>query len=153
MVNSKKYTKNVSRTRKTKGNKNSKRNNNIKMGGKQYEKSILEPWFSLIQNGIKKVEGRPKKKIFNELKKNDIVTWTNDITGKVRKCKTLITDVRYYDTFHDMIATEKLINVLPAPGAGIKTVEDGVNKVYRQWYNVNVEKTYGVCAIEMKVID
>lgn len=26
-----------------------------------YEKSVLEPWFSLIQNGVKKVEGRPKK--------------------------------------------------------------------------------------------
>lgn len=118
-----------------------------------YEKSVQEPWFSLIQNGIKKIEGRPKKGFFDSLKQGDIIIWTNDITGTQRQCKTLITNVRYYKTFHQMIETEMLVNVLPAPGAGIKTIEDGVNKVYRQWYDVNVEKKYGVCAIEMKVID
>ena len=89
-----------------------------------HEKSVQEPWFSLIQNKVKKIEGRPKKGFFNELKKGDIIIWTNDITGKVRKCKTIISDVRYYKTFYDMIATEKLVNVLPATGAGINTVED-----------------------------
>jgi ASC-1-like (ASCH) protein len=52
-----------------------------------------------------------------------------------------------------MIETEKLTNVLPASGAGIHTLKDGVDKVYRQWYNSDVENKYGVCAIEMKVID
>lgn len=123
------------------------------MEGQVYEKSVQEPWFSLIQNKVKKVEGRPKKGFFETLKKGDIVIWTNDITGKIRKCKTLITDVRIYKTFNEMITTEKLVNVLPATGAGIKTVEDGVNKVYRQWYSAEVEKKFGVCAIEMKVLD
>lgn len=52
-----------------------------------------------------------------------------------------------------MIQTEGLANVLPADGCGIKTVKDGVNKVYRQWYDAKIEKQYGVCAIEMKVLN
>lgn len=116
-----------------------------------YEKSVLEPWFSLIQNGVKTVEGRPNKGMFSNLKKGDYIIWTNDITGKVRKCKTLITDVRYYKTFQEMLQTEGLHRVLPANGCGIKTVKDGVDKVYRQWYSADVEKKMGVCAIVMKV--
>lgn len=118
-----------------------------------YEKSVLEPWFSLIKTGVKKIEGRPKKGMFSTLKKGDRIVWTNDLGGNHRTCDTLITDVRYYDTFYQMIEAEKLENVLPASGCGIKTVSDGVDKVYRQWYDEVVEKKYGICAIEMKVIN
>ena len=120
--------------------------------GFEYEKSVQEPWFSLIKNQIKTVEGRPNKGFFTKIKKGDVIIWMNEMTGKLRTCKTLITDIRYYDTFYQMIETEKIINVLPAPGAGIKTVKDGVDKVYRQWYNETVEKECGVVAIVMKII-
>lgn len=139
---SKKVIKNSKKQIKTKSNMSS-----------TYEKTVLEPWFSLISNGVKTVEGRPKKGFFDKLKKNDIVIWTNNMTGKDRKCKTKITDVRYYNTFYDMIDKEGLDNVLPAPGVGIKSVSDGVSKVYRQWYSAEIEKKYGVCAIEMKVLE
>lgn len=123
-----------------------------KITGNEYQKSVQEPWFSLIQNGIKKIEGRPNKGMFKKLKKGDIVVWINDITGKRRECRTLITNVRIYKSFHEMIETEGITNVLPATGAGIITVDDGVNKVYRQWYNEDMERQSGVAAIEMKVL-
>jgi ASC-1-like (ASCH) protein len=132
--------------------KKSRQNKSKRMTSQVYEKYVQEPWFSLIQTGIKVVEGRPKKGMFENIKKGDVIYWTNDITGKIRKCKTLIVDVIYYDTFNEMIQNEGLINVLPATGAGINTVEDGVNKVYRQLYGPDVEKKYGVCAIKMNVI-
>lgn len=144
-LKSKKNTRNGRKTTKTNQIKQ------IKMVS-EYTKSVQEPWFSLIKTGTKVVEGRPKKGIFNKIKKDDIVIWTNDITGKIRECKTKVVGVRYYDTFYDMIETEGLYNVLPANGAGIKTVEDGVEKVYRQWYNADIENEYGVCAIEVEVM-
>jgi len=145
--------KKVNKTRKNKQTKQPNTSlNNKKAVIATYDKSVQEPWFSLIKTGTKKVEGRPNKGMFAKFKKGDIVNWTNDITGTVRNCLTKITNVRYYNTFYDMINTEKLENVLPATGVGINTVADGVNKVYRQWYSAKIEKEYGVIAIEVKVI-
>lgn len=117
-----------------------------------YIKNVQEPWFSLIQNKVKIYEGRPCKGDFAKMKKGDIVIWTNDITGKTRKVKTEIVEILKYDTFHKMISSNGLNKVLPASGAGIKTVDDGVNKVYRQWYNSDIEKQFGVIAIKLRVL-
>ena len=104
-------------------NKPNKQPNN--MGdGNYYQKKLQEPWFGLIQTGVKKVEGRPNKGDFAEMDVGDNVEWTNDLTGKNRRLLTKIVGIRRYNTFYDMIETEGLNNVLPATGAGIHTVKE-----------------------------
>jgi ASC-1-like (ASCH) protein len=116
-----------------------------------YVKHVQEPWFSLIQNGVKLVEGRPNKGDFAKFKKYDVVQWTNSINGKTRQCYTTVTDIKHYKTFQELLQKEGLHKVLPSPGTGIKNVDDGV-KIYRQWYSPEVETEFGVIAIHLRVI-
>tara|TARA_Y100000816_G_scaffold289823_1_gene277098 strand:- start:4 stop:417 length:414 start_codon:yes stop_codon:yes gene_type:complete len=123
-----------------------------------FEKGVQEPWFSLIKNGQKSVEGRLNKGDFSKMKPGDIVIWTNAINvnekGKVktlvRKVKTKIIRIANYSSFYNMIKTERLKNTLPAPG--IKTIQDGVNNVYYKFYNPKDEKEKGVKAICLRVL-
>jgi len=114
-----------------------------------YEKGVSEPWFSLIKEGKKTAEGRLNKGDFAKFKEGDIVIWTN---GK-KKVKTKITKVVNYKTLYDMIKNERLKNVLPE--SGIRTIQGGVDKVYRSPpvnYTEEKEKHFGVLAIRIKVI-
>lgn len=112
---------------------------------------VNEPWFSLIKNGTKKVEGRLNKGQFAYFKENDIVTWFNidKQTKQKKEVNTKIIKINKYKTFEEMLTIEGLNNVLP--DKNIKTIEDGIN-VYRQWYNEEMEKQFGVIAIVITVI-
>ena len=123
-----------------------------------YEKGVQEPWFSLIKNGLKSVEGRLNKGDFANMKPGDIVTWTNNLKikkngkeiQKCRKVKTVITAIANYTSFYNMIKTERIKNTLPIPE--IKTVQQGVDNVYYKFYSPKDEKEKGVKAIRVKVI-
>tara|TARA_A100001015_G_C14854802_1_gene657923 strand:- start:466 stop:885 length:420 start_codon:yes stop_codon:yes gene_type:complete len=123
-----------------------------------YEKGVQEPWFSLIKNGKKTVEGRLNKGDFSKMKKGDIVTWVNNIkvtkNGKTKtlrkEVKTKITGVADYSSFYQMIKTERLKNTLPVPE--LKTIQQGVDNVYYKFYKPKDEKEKGVKAIRVQVI-
>ena len=54
---------------------------NKKRGNKmepKYIENLSEPWFTLIQLGLKTVEGRKNKGKFKEMKVGDIIEWKND---------------------------------------------------------------------------
>jgi ASC-1-like (ASCH) protein len=121
-------------------------------GGFNYDIYVNEPWFSLMQNNIKTVEGRPNKGIFSKLKVDDVVTFMkfDKKTKEKKHFKVKVTQIKRYNTFKEMLEFEHIENVLPDPN--IKTIEDGVN-VYRQWYSSEIEKQYGIIAIHIKKIE
>ena len=105
--------------------------------------TVSEPWFTYIQNGTKTVEGRLDKGKFQHVNIGDIVIWMN----KNNTVKTQIIYKNKYDSFYNYLNSEGLKNCLP----NISNIEDGVG-VYRQYYDENSEKTYGVLALGLKLI-
>ena len=119
---------------------------NIQHGGskKTYTISVRQPWFNLIKEGKKTIEGRLNKGLFSELKIGDEIVWI----CKKLKFKINVIKIEQYKSFSEMIKQEQLENVLPT----IKNDAEGV-KVYRQFYTEKDEKTYGVLAIGMSNIE
>jgi len=113
-----------------------------------YKKHVSEPWFSLIKNGVKTVEGRLNKGDFAQMKKGDIVVWySNQPDNDQNMVKTRIVNINHYKSFHEYLKAERLKNTLPV----IKTIKDG-EKIYYQYFSKNDEKKYGVLAIRMKLL-
>jgi ASC-1-like (ASCH) protein len=105
------------------------------------EISVSNPWYSYIEKGKKKIEGRLNKGKFALLKKGEIIKFTNGnlfITVKIIK-------IRKYSSFEEYLSQEGLRNTLP----GIKTIKEGVNEYYK-FYNMDDEKKYGILAIYIK---
>ena len=111
----------------------------------QHDVSVQDPWFTLIREGLKTVEGRLNKGRFATIQKGDLVRWY--VAGTNKSCVTKITDIVHYKTFETMLTTEKIMQVLP----GLPDVACGV-KVYRQFYKKEKERQHGVLAIQLKVI-
>ena len=106
---------------------------------------VQDPWFTLIREGLKVVEGRLNKGHFSKLKKGDIVHWK--ASGKNHtQCTTKIVKVVHYPSFEAMLRTETLEHVLP----GVPDVESGV-KVYRKFFTEDKERELGVLAIRVSV--
>ena len=107
---------------------------------------VQDPWFTLIREGLKVVEGRLNKGRFSKLNAGDIVHW--EVAGKQQKprCSTNIVKIVHYPSFEAMLRTETIERVLP----GVPDVESGV-KVYRQFYTKAQERKQGVLAIHMAV--
>lgn len=108
-----------------------------------YQKGVQEPWFSYIKKGFKTVEGHLNKGDFSNMKKGDIVTFTN----KGKTVDTLVTDVVHYETFKEMLEEEGLDATLP----GKERLDDGI-EVYRAFFSEEKEKEHGVLAIKIKPI-
>ncbi len=105
--------------------------------------NVSEPWFSLIQNGYKSIEGRLKKGTFASLKKKDIIRFKNN--DKSFLCK--IVNIVEYKTFEEYLSQEGLARTLP----GTKTIHNGV-QIYYQYYTKEQEKEFGILAIHIKLI-
>lgn len=116
----------------------------------KYEIHLQEPWFSLVKDGTKKVEGRPNKGLFAQLNIGDTIIFFNmDKTTRQKRSFTCkVVDKKTYDSFEEMLETEGLENVLPI--RSVRTINDGVS-VYRQWYDEKVEKQFGVIAIHIQI--
>src|ERR1700744_4295165 len=94
----------------------------LKGAGNIYKIFVNEPWFTLIKNGVKKVEGRPNKGIFEKIKVGDIIIFQNKDkhTKQMKEVKTEIVTKKIYKNFEDLIEAEKIENILP--NQGYKTV-------------------------------
>lgn len=110
-----------------------------------HTKNLSEPWFTLIQLGIKKSEGRLNKGSFSKMKKGDIIIFENSELGFNRSYHVKITSIKKYDTFENFIKKEKLENCLP----GIDTIENGI-KVYRKYYSEKDEKDHKIIALRIR---
>ena len=137
-----------SRTKKnnTKNNHKQRKQQNkktAKMTGIDAIINVQNPWFTLIKQGRKTIEGRLNKGQFAQLKVGQIVMWEN--AGQT--VKTKLVRIEKYDTFSDMLANEGLRHVLP----DITTIKDGVD-VYRQFYTESKESEHGVLAIQVEIM-
>lgn len=108
-----------------------------------YTITVKQPWFDLIANGEKTAEGRLNNGLFAKLKEGDIIEWIHSN----KKIKVLVSYITKYKSFLEMLESEGISNVLPVNY--VQTAEEGVNKVYRQYYDESREKQFGVIAIGM----
>ena len=109
----------------------------------EMEMNIQEPWFSLIQNGQKQVEGRLNRGKFQELRVNDTIRFTNNDKSFNAK----ITKITKYPNFGDLLFNEKLYRVLP----GFPNIKCGII-LYDKFYKFNEIKEFGTLAIEVAVL-
>jgi ASC-1-like (ASCH) protein len=121
-----------------------KNNNIMQNGGKfnTYNITVKEPWFSLIKNEKKTVEGRLNRGLFKRINVGDVIVWVN----KNIKCTTIITYLNNYSSFRELLEKEGLGKVLPT----IKSVDAGVN-LYHQYFSEKDEEENGVVAIGLKI--
>jgi len=94
-----------------------------------YEKTVSEPWFTLLKLKIKTVEGRLNKGDFLNMKIGDIIIFTNVELGFLRKFQIEIKQITIYNNFETYLESETLCRCLP----GIDTIEEGL-QVYHRYY-------------------
>ena len=114
---------------------------------RDFEMTIREPWFSLIENGQKQVEGRLFRGIVEEFRVNDTIHFINKMNNKEKKVSATITKLTKYPNFRDLLFHEKLYKVLP----GYPDIKCG-NVLFEKIYNFNQIREFGALAIEIKVI-
>mgnify|MGYP006076057567 CR=1 FL=1 len=115
------------------------------IGGGSHKFTVKEPWFSKIESGDKRVEGRLKKGRFLQINEGDEITWVNRETKA--EVKTIVTGHKTYDTIPDMIKDVGVKKILP----GIKTIEEGIDQ-YNQYYNPEIQKEHKAIAIHFEKI-
>lgn len=108
--------------------------------------TIREPWFTLIGQKKKTIEGRLNKGRYKHLKKDDIMFFKTPNKNEI--IKTKIINLEYYSKFKDYLLMEGIKNTLP----GIKTLEEGID-IYYKYYNKSSRVKYNVVAIELEVIE
>lgn len=107
---------------------------------KFYQIEMQEPHFTNIKNGTKKVEGRLNKSKFLEMSIGDEILLNEEV-------KLEIVNKTIYKTFRDMIAFKGIKNVIP-DAKSLDEAED----VYYKFYSKEDEDTFGVSAIEVRVL-
>jgi ASC-1-like (ASCH) protein len=110
------------------------------------EINVSEPWFSLMKNKKKKIEGRLNKGTFAELKKGEIVKFVNNNNSFKAKIKKIVK----YNTFEDYLSQEGLKRTLPNKPKVI-SIDEGCD-IYYKYYTKEQEKEYKILAIYIKVI-
>ena len=113
------------------------------MSTRIFRYSVKEPSFSLIKNGLKKIEGRLYKNTFCEINNGDLINFynkKNNFTIKVIK-------VTKYKNFKDMLVDNGINIVTPLS----KSLDESLS-IYRNIYTVKDEEKYGVIAIELDKI-
>lgn len=108
------------------------------------EISVSEPWFSLMKNKKKKIEGRLNKGTFAELQKGEIIKFVNGGDNFRAKIKKIVK----YDTFKQYLSQEGLKRTLP----NVKTIEEGCD-IYYKYYTREQEKEFKILAIYIKKMD
>jgi ASC-1-like (ASCH) protein len=114
---------------------------------KIHDMKLEEPYYSLMCDGIKKIEGRlndEKRQLFN---KGDFIKIFNPVDQKEITIFRII-DVFFYNSFRQMLEFEGLRNTLP----NAKSLDEGVN-MYSKWYSKENENKYKVKALSMIKIE
>ncbi len=76
----------------------------LKNGGVLYKSHRTEPYFTFIKNGIKTIEGRIKKGLYQELKIGDeIIIFNNKESDSVH---IKVKNVRNYISFENLLINE-----------------------------------------------
>lgn len=108
---------------------------------------MASPWFEHIKKNRKTIEGRLNKNRFSELQKGSILIIKNNDNDDDKNLVAVVTRIRKYPDFKTYLTQEGLARTLP----GVMSIEEGV-AVYRQFYNEENERTYGVLAVHIRLI-
>lgn len=92
-------------------------------------KHLSEPWFSYIQSGRKRVEGRLYKEPWISVSPGTEIEWYNED----KKCICIVDKIIQYDSFKQMLISEGLEQAF---------------KIYRQYFSEQ-EESNGVVAIHL----
>lgn len=102
-----------------------------------------EPWFSLLKNGEKKVEGRKRTSKWIDIQAGDTVTFRN---GKDTFTKRVIGITTYSgeNSLRDYLIAEGLDRALP----GVTSIDEG-ERIYLQWSTKEEIAQYGFMGIQV----
>lgn len=100
------------------------------------------PWFSLIRDGKKTVEGRKNLPKFNFWQKGDYLIFQ---CGH-EEFLTRIVDIRQYKTLQEYLKTEGFQRVLP----GVQSFDEAI-RIYQQWSTQAEIDKFGFLAIEIEL--
>lgn len=104
-----------------------------------FELHVQEPFFSLLSDGVKTIEGRCAVGDYKRIQAGHVLI--------CNKCLMLqVQDVRQYSSFREMLEVESLASVLP----GVTSIEEGV-QIYRNFYSEEKERSNGVLAICVQI--
>ena len=110
---------------------------------KHHRLHCQDPWFTLIKEGRKPIEGRKNLPKFKDWRPGDRLMF--ELEGQ--SFETEIIALRRYKTLEDYLSTETLGRTLP----GVETMTEGI-AIYLQWSSrVEIER-YGFLAIEVKLL-
>jgi len=83
-----------------------------------------EPWFSLIRQGVKTVEGRKNTHSYKKIKIGDKINFSNGKESFLADVK----EIREYSSIEEYLNDVSLENALP----GVKSIQEGLD-IYYQW--------------------
>jgi ASC-1-like (ASCH) protein len=114
-----------------------------------YIEHLSEPWFSLMNLGLKTVEGRKNKGKWKDMKIGEIIEWYNSDFLE-RKFTTRVIGKSTYSTFREYLENEGLDRCLPGinPDYGM----EHALSVYYKYFTKEDEVEYGVVAIRLEKI-
>lgn len=102
-----------------------------------------DPWFSLIRQGVKSVEGRKKTHTYKNIRVGDQINFTNGKESFIAD----VTEVREYPSIEKYLEDVSVEKALP----GIKTLEEAL-AIYYQWTPEEKIKQYGFLGIFIKPV-
>ena len=109
-----------------------------------YRFQVSQPWFTLIKDGDKNVEGRLNREEFKGLKPLDVIIWTDGSS----EFKTQVVYTQKFKSFRDMLKQCGLKYTLP----GVLSFKSGID-IYRQYYTREEEVKFGVLSIHLRLLE
>jgi ASC-1-like (ASCH) protein len=108
-----------------------------------YNIHCQEPWFSLIREGKKSVEGRKNTHSYRKLKVGDTINFINGTEQFLAE----VLEVRHYPSLEEYFQDATLEKALP----GVTSLEEGKN-IYLQWSSEDKFKEFGLLGIFIKPV-
>ncbi len=103
-----------------------------------------EPWFSLLKNGQKPVEGRKNSPFYQAIKVGDSIEF---FLG-ANSFQMSVVGINHYASLKEYLEVESLARALP----GIKTMEEGF-AIYQAWNSSSEIARWGFLGILVKAIE
>ena len=101
-----------------------------------------EPWFSLIRQGKKPVEGRKATEQYSRIKAGDTIQFF--CGSESFECK--VTGINKYLSLEEYLRNETLERALP----GVSSMEEGI-RIYLQWSTSEQINRHGFLGIQVAV--
>ena len=101
------------------------------------------PWFSLIREGRKPVEGRKASPAYTKIETGDTVEFFCDNES----FQAQVVGINRYSSLEAYLANETLERALP----GVSSIDEGI-KIYLQWSAKEQIKRHGFLGIQMALM-